>query len=154
VTTKAQIENEPQRERIVNDSLFGEWIDAQKKIRVRITPVRDSIRIRIVEILDRSVIDAIVFFCGLDVSPRRSKWAHFDLVTNLRRHFNPNTYNFGDVHLPFAPHRTTASLVITEKSQVHLNFFRSEDERPEACTGSIIFYKDPNCRNARMLRRH
>ena len=146
MTTKAQIETERQRERIANDSVFGIWTDAQKKIRVRITPVNNSIRIRIVEILDMSVIDAIVFFCGLEVTPRRLKWTHFDLVTNLRRHFNPNSYVFGEVHLPFASQRTIASLVIGDKSQLQLNFF-ARNEQPEICTGSITFLKDRTFRS-------
>jgi|GEM_PF-2087339 len=147
MTSKARFEAERQKQRILLESVFGIWTDVRKTIRVRITPVRNSVRIRIVEILDKTIIDSIVYFCGLNATPKRSNWANFDLVTDLMKHWDSNSFGFGAVHLPHATRRIKASLVILNKSQVQLNFFTYGNNLPEICTGSITFSKDQEWHN-------
>lgn len=145
--TKAQLETERQRQRIADDSVFGIWTDTQKTVRVRISPVGNVIRVRIVDILNPSVIDAIFFLCGITTPVRRSKWTHFDLVTNLVKRSYLNEYVFGEVHLPRAQRSAGASLVVQEKSRIQLNFFDHPDDAANTCTGSIVFCKDPSWHN-------
>ncbi len=77
MTSKARFEAERQKQRILLESVFGIWTDARKTIRVRIAPVRNSVRIRIVEILDKTIIDSIVYFCGLNATPKTVQLGQF-----------------------------------------------------------------------------
>jgi hypothetical protein len=123
--------HELQRYKVLTQSLFGIWQDADGTIELKISPLVGGAKIKIWAVNDFSAIEKIAAFCGLSSLPKRTQWQGFDLITNLERKSEDSFAN-GIVNMPNNKRKNSADFNVSENTG-HLDFFYFE-----FCQKSIV----------------
>lgn len=120
--SKASFDKETQKARIANHSIFGFWCDFDNLIHLRISPFESSVRIKLVQIVNKGAMERISGYCCLKFPPRRIRWKGFDFITGLVKE-NEHYYNHGVVHVPNATRKMLADIKVLDNSRIFLDFY-------------------------------
>jgi hypothetical protein len=117
----AKTETRIPRYQFIRQSIYGFWEDPTNSIVLKISPNGTQTRIKIIDVHE-SVVERISFYCGLQFSPKRTKWRGFDFITHLQR-ANSGLYTDGQVHMPGTTRKNTVCLTVVDYDTAMLEFY-------------------------------
>ncbi|HTH56070.1 MAG TPA: hypothetical protein VL728_08480 [Cyclobacteriaceae bacterium] len=134
--------HELQRQKVLSQSIYGIWEDADRSIELKVSPRVGGARIKVWAVRDLSTIQRIATFCGLDSSPKRTHWEGFDLITNLEREDDYSFVN-GIVNMPNNRRKNSADFKVAGNHFAILYFFYQLSSRDfsRGQSGSLALHK-------------
>lgn len=99
--------HELQRQKVLTQSVYGIWEDVDRTIELKVSPKVGGAKIKVWSVRHFSAIEKISAFCGLNATPKRTRWQGFDLITNLEKDGDESFIN-GVVNMPNNRRRNSA----------------------------------------------
>ena len=134
--------HELQRQKVLTQSIYGIWHDADGAIELKVSPRVGGAKIKVWAVNDLSAIQKIALFCGLDSSPKRTHWEGFDLITNLEREDDHSFVN-GMVNMPNNRRKNSADFQVEDGHFGLLTFFYQLSTRDfsKGQSGTLVLQK-------------